>query len=79
MEDESSYRVVGKWTDEEDLNSHLRSEIFSILLGAMNLLKETPEITFYVGSYTASGMERVNIVRGKSEGNNVKLLQELGD
>ncbi len=76
MEVGNKYRLVGKWAKQEDMNEHLRSDTFSILLGAMNLLKESPDIKFYVASCTASGMEPINIIRRKAEGSNLKLLKD---
>ena len=76
MEVGSKYRLVGKWIKQEDVYNHLRSDTFSILLGAMNLLKESPDIKFYVASCTASGMEPINAVRGKAEGSSLKLLRD---
>jgi quinol monooxygenase YgiN len=76
MEEKNKFRLVGKWTRQEDMYNHLRSDIFSILLGAMNLLKESPDIKFYVASCTASGMEPINMVRRKTDGSNLKLLRD---
>ena len=75
MEEENKFRLVGKWTRQEDMYTHLRSDTFSILLGAMNLLKEPPDIKFYVASCTASGMEPINMIRRKAEGSSLKLLR----
>ena len=75
MEEKNKFRLVGKWSSQEDMYNHLRSDTFSILLGAMNLLKESPDIKFYVASCTASGMEPINIIRRKTEGSSLKLLR----
>jgi quinol monooxygenase YgiN len=64
MEDENTFRLEGKWSKQEDVKNHFRSDTFSILLGSMNLLRESPDIKFYVGSCTGSGMEAINMVRG---------------
>ena len=76
MEVGNKYRLVGKWTRQEDMYNHLRSDTFSILLGAMNLLKESPDIKFYVASCTASGMEPINMIRRKTEGRRLRLLRD---
>lgn len=67
MEDDNKFRLVGKWAKQEDMKNHLRSDIFSILLGAMNLLQEDPDVRFYVGSCTGKGMEAVNMVRAQAQ------------
>ena len=72
----NKYRLVGKWSKQEEMNEHLRSDTFSILLGAMKLLKESPDIKFYVASCTASGMEPINVIRSKTEGSSLKLLRD---
>jgi quinol monooxygenase YgiN len=78
MEKENKFRLVGKWIKQEDMYNHLRSDTFSILLGAMNLLKESPDIKFYVASCTASGMEPINMIRRKAESTSLKLLRDNG-
>jgi len=40
MEDENELSIFEEWDTREDLNSHLKSERFSVLRGAMNLLRE---------------------------------------
>ena len=65
MEDENKFRLVGKWAKQEDMNNHLRSDTFSVLLGSMNLLQESPDIRFYAVSCMESGMKAINMARGK--------------
>ena len=65
MEDENKFRLVGKWAKQEDMNNHLRSDTFSVLLGSMNLLQESPDIRFYAVSCMGSGMKAINMARGK--------------
>ena len=65
MEHENMFRLVGKWANQEDMKNHLRSDSFSVLLGSMNLLHEDPDVKFYVGSCTGSGMEEINMVRAR--------------
>ena len=65
MEDENKFRLVGKWAKQEDMNNHLRSDTFSVLLGSMNLLQESPDIRFYTVSNMGSGMKAINMARGK--------------
>lgn len=65
MEDGNKFRLVGKWAKQEDMNNHLRSDTFSVLLGSMNLLQESPDIRFYEVSCMGSGMKAINMARGK--------------
>lgn len=51
-----------EWNTNEDLATHLRSEHFSVLLGAMKLLAIEPEIRFNTIA-SATGMEAVNAAR----------------
>jgi len=47
MEDENELFIFEKWDTRENLNIHLKSEHFSVLRGAMNLLREPYEIEFH--------------------------------
>ncbi len=51
-----------EWTTNEDLTAHLRSDHFSILLGAMKLLSIEPEIRFNTIASTA-GAEAITAAR----------------
>jgi quinol monooxygenase YgiN len=48
-EDENEFCLFGEWENREALDSHLRSELFKVLLGAMSLLKSPHEISLYTG------------------------------
>jgi len=48
-----------EWNTKEDLDTHLRSVHFGVLIGAMKLLKEEPEIRFDTIASTA-GAEAIN-------------------
>jgi quinol monooxygenase YgiN len=47
MEDENEFCILGEWDTQENLNSHLKSEHFKVLRGAMNLLLEPCEMVFH--------------------------------
>ncbi len=64
-EDENSFSLVEEWVTQEDLDNHLRSDRFGVLLGAKSLLSEPHEIKINTVSYT-SGMEAVRAARGKN-------------
>ena len=40
MEDENELCILEEWDTRENLDSHLKSEHFKVLRGAMNLLRE---------------------------------------
>jgi quinol monooxygenase YgiN len=44
MEDKNELRILEEWDTRENLDSHLNSERFRILRGAMNLLQEHYEM-----------------------------------
>jgi len=48
MEDENELRILEEWDIRENLNSHLNSELFSVLRGAMNLLQEPYEMLVHI-------------------------------
>jgi len=47
IEDENELCLLGEWNTREDLKSHLESERFRILRGALNLLEKPYDMTFY--------------------------------
>jgi hypothetical protein len=47
MEDENELSLLEEWDTLEILNSHLKSERFRVLRGAMNLLREPYEMMFH--------------------------------
>jgi quinol monooxygenase YgiN len=57
MEDGNELFLLEQWDTREDLRRHLKSESFSVLRGAMNLLKEPHEVMFH-SVLPAAGVER---------------------
>jgi quinol monooxygenase YgiN len=47
MEDENELCLLEEWDTRENLMSHLKSERFKVLRGAMNLLNEPHEMMFH--------------------------------
>jgi quinol monooxygenase YgiN len=47
IEDENRFFLLEEWDTQENLRSHLRSDNFKVIRGAMNLLKEPYEETFH--------------------------------
>jgi quinol monooxygenase YgiN len=66
VEDESVLFFGEEWKTSEDLESHLRSDHFRVLNGAMRLLHLEPDIRFNTIASTA-GLEAIMAVRGVRE------------
>ena len=64
IENESVFNLVGEWQTHEDLERHIRSDRFGVLVGSKILLDKNQEIQVYTVSH-AEGSEIVNAVRGK--------------
>lgn len=47
MEDENELLLLEEWDTQGNLRSHLKSERFRVLRGALNLLKEPYEMMFH--------------------------------
>ena len=47
VESENDFLVVGEWATQKDLDDHLRSDIFTVLLGAGILMVRPPEIVIH--------------------------------
>jgi quinol monooxygenase YgiN len=65
IEDENVFSLIDEWKTREDLDRHIRSERFSVLLGTKSLLCEPPQIEIHTVS-RSEGMETVNAARGKN-------------
>ncbi len=55
LEDKNELCILEEWDTRENLDSHLRSERFKVLRGAMNLLQEPYEMMFHT---VASGKKK---------------------
>jgi len=63
IEDKNLLILLEEWQTRKDLNRHLRSEMFSVLLGTKSLLCDRPQIQIHTVSHS-EGMESVNATRG---------------
>ena len=61
-EDESVFYFREEWTTREDLDNHLRSDRFGVLIGAMSLLKAEPDIRFST-MVSIAGSEEIKSAR----------------
>ena len=64
IEDENVFSLIEEWQTREDLNDHIKSDRFSVLLGTKSLLFEPPQIQIHTVSHP-EGMETVNAARAK--------------
>ena len=75
VSDENRYRLIGKWKNEDDLNNHLRSEEFSVVLGSLSLLEKKAEIRLDVVSST-KGIEAIHKARDAQKLNNARDMEQ---
>ena len=64
LEDNHVFSLIEEWETREDLDYHIRSERFSILLGTKSLLTQPLGITIHTVSHS-EGEEVVNALRSK--------------
>jgi quinol monooxygenase YgiN len=57
-------RYAEQWESEEALHEHIRSDLYSRVLAAMELSKKAPEVRFYF-STEAKGFELIENIRRK--------------
>ncbi len=62
VEDENAFCFKGEWKTREDLDKHLRSDSFGVLMGVMSLLGTEPDIKFNTIAATA-GAEEIKAAR----------------
>jgi quinol monooxygenase YgiN len=58
IEDKKRFFLFEEWDTRENLKTHLKSDHFKVLRGAMNLLEKPYEIVFHTVSHPA-GMEEI--------------------
>jgi quinol monooxygenase YgiN len=64
IEDKNGFGLIAEWETREDLDDHIKSDRFSVLLGAKSLLCEPPQIEIHTVSQS-EGMEAIDAVRSK--------------
>ena len=63
IEDKNVFNLISEWETRKDLDHHMRSDRFSVLLGTKSLLCEPLQIEIHTVSHS-EGMESVNATRG---------------
>jgi quinol monooxygenase YgiN len=64
IEDKSLFSLLEEWETREDLDHHIRSHRFGVLLGSKTLLCELPNIQIHTVSQS-EGMEAIYAARDK--------------
>lgn len=64
LEDGNHLNILEEWKTRKDLEKHLKSDIFGVLLGTKSLLAEPHEIQIYT-IQQSEGMEAVYAAREK--------------
>jgi len=64
IEDKNLLNLFEEWETREDLERHIRSERFSVLLGTKSLLSKPLDIKIHTISYS-EGLEVVDAIRRK--------------
>ena len=64
IEDKNRFSLLEEWGTREDLNHHIRSHRFGVLLGSRTLLCEPPTIQIDTVSLS-EGMEVIHAARNK--------------
>lgn len=67
LEDKNILNLLEEWQSRKDLDQHLQSDMFGVLLGTQSLLLEPHDINIYT-VHRSEGMEAVHAARGKTSG-----------
>ena len=64
IEEKNVFSLIEEWETREDLDNHIRSDRFSVLLGTKSLLSEPQQIEIHTISQS-EGMEVIHATRNK--------------
>jgi quinol monooxygenase YgiN len=64
IENQNVFSLIEEWETRQDLDDHIRSDRFSVLLGTKSLLTEPQQIEIHTISQT-EGMEVIHATRNK--------------
>jgi quinol monooxygenase YgiN len=64
IENKNVFSLIEEWETREDLDDHIKSDRFSVLLGTNSLLCEPPQIEIHTVSQS-EGMETIHAARNK--------------
>jgi len=63
IEDKNRFSLLEEWESREDMDQHIRSHRFGVLLGTKALLSEPPKIQIHTVCQS-EGMETIHAARG---------------
>ena len=75
IEGKTVFNLIEEWETREDLDRHIRSERFSVLLGTKSLLAKPLEMKIHTVSHS-EGAEVVSALRGKGTSNKELLKRK---
>jgi quinol monooxygenase YgiN len=64
LDGKTVFNLIQEWETREDLDHHIRSDRFSVLLGTKSLLAKPLEMKIHTVSHS-EGVEVVNALRGR--------------
>ena len=76
LKDKNTLYIIEEWQTRQNLDNHLKSDLFGVLLGLKSLLRQPHGIRIYTVE-KAEGMKAVRSARGKT--NESDLLKKQGD
>jgi len=76
IEDKNVFYLISEWKTRKDLDHHMRSDIFSVLLGTKTLLCEPLKFQIVTVS-DSEGIEAVNSVRKKTDFSHINAERSL--
>ena len=77
LEDSHVFSLIEEWKTRENLDDHIRSEKFSVLLGTKSLLAKPLEMKIYTVTHT-EGKEVVIALRDKGKLKRKENIHDLG-
>ena len=78
IEDKNVFSLIEEWETRADLEDHIKSDRFSVLLGTKSLLCEPPQIEIHTISHS-EGMEAIDAVRSKRTRQNLYGIRKIQD
>jgi quinol monooxygenase YgiN len=64
IEDKNRFSLLEEWESRSDLDHHINSHRFGVLLGTKTLLCEPPKVRIHT-VFQSEGMEAIDVVRRK--------------
>ena len=64
IEDKNVFSLIEEWETRQDLDDHIKSDRFSVLLGTKSLLCEPQQIEIHTVSHT-EGLDTIKAARAK--------------